>query len=129
MKKECAEQGYCRSKALLLPDNMRKLVFIIVALLSSLQLMAGDNERLFSLYPVPLRSSRLYFKVNISGSGISIVEVRNLIGKTIQVKPLPPGADEIWFDEMDSNPNGVYVVVAKNAQNRILEISKFILNK
>lgn len=109
---------------------MRKFLIICSLFLASLQSHAGEDEvRMFSLYPVPLKSSRLFFRVNYSGTGISTVEVRNLIGKKIQEKPLPAGVSELSFDNMDANPNGVYVVVAKNGNGKVLEISKFILNK
>lgn len=109
---------------------MRKFIAILYLFILSLHAFAGEDEvRMFSLYPVPLKTSRLFFRVNYSGTGITTVEVRNLIGKKIQEKSLPAGVSELSFDNMDANPNGVYVVVAKNANGKVLEISKFILNK
>jgi hypothetical protein len=90
---------------------------------------AGDDVKLFSLYPVPLRFGRLSVQMNVSGSGVSSIEVRNLIGKRIQEKKLPSGSDMITFDAMDVYPDGVYIVLAKDANGKVLEILKFNIDK
>lgn len=109
---------------------MRRILILFLLSVISFRGLAGDDDmRMFSLYPVPLKSSRLFFKLNYSGTGIATVEVRNLIGKKIQEKSLPAGISELIFDNMDANPNGIYVVVAKNSDGKVIEITKFILNK
>jgi hypothetical protein len=108
---------------------MSKWLFIGLLVLASNVFAASDDVRLFSLYPVPLKSSRIYVRLQQSNTGISTVEIRSLIGKKIQSKQLRIGEVEIAFDDMDANPNGVYVVVAKDANGKVLEINKFVLNK
>ncbi len=109
---------------------MKRLYALLLFILFSVSCMAaGDDVKLFSLYPVPLKSSRLSVQMNVSGSGVSSIEVRNLIGKKIQEKKFPSGADIISFDDMDVHPNGLYMVLAKDANGKVLEISKFTINK
>jgi hypothetical protein len=109
---------------------MKKIVtFLFIVLMSVNCLAAGDDIKLFSLYPVPLKQNRLFVKLNYNTPTVSKVEVRNLLGKKIQEKQFPFGSDEIFFDEMDTNPDGVYIVLAKDTDGKVLEISKFIINK
>ncbi len=103
--------------------------FLFLVLFAANCMAAGDDVKLFSVYPVPLKTSRLSVQINYSGSSISSFEVRSLIGKKIQQKNIAAGADLISFDEMDVNPNGVYIVLAKDANGKVLEISKFTINK
>ena len=107
----------------------RSLYILLLSVLLAINLHAEDEIKLFSLFPVPLKTSRLTVRLNIFNQGVRTIEVRNLIGKKIQEKQFPIGTTEIYFDDIDTNPNGVYVVLAKDANGKILEISKFVLNK
>jgi hypothetical protein len=108
---------------------LRKWVYIVVIVSMAIKNMSASEEmKLISLYPVPAKSSKMYVRLNTFGSGIASVELRNLIGRKIQEKKFPAGSDETFFEELDNHPNGVYVVVAKNANGKIIEISKFVLN-
>lgn len=89
----------------------------------------GDDNKMVSLFPVPLKGSRLSVKLNVPNSAISAVELRNLIGKKLQEKTFPKGENEVVLEEMDVYPNGVYVILAKDGYGKIVEISKFIINK
>lgn len=108
-----------------------KLFYIILffCFIFDQALAGGDDVKLFSLYPVPLKTSVLNVQINFRDAGVASVELRNLIGKKIQEKQLPSGVNLVSFENMDMNPNGIYIVLAKNANGKVLEISKFILNK
>lgn len=110
---------------------MRKFRFLLVLLLLSvtLSLRAGDDGKLISLFPVPLKGSVLTVRLNAPNSTVSGVELRNLIGKKLQEKDFPKGNAEIVFTDMDTYPNGVYVVLAKDSYGKIAEIAKFIINR
>ncbi len=109
---------------------MRKLYLLILLILLHFSSIAGgDDTKMFSLFPVPLKGSRLSVKLNASSTSISAVELRNLIGKKLQEKGFPKGVDEVIFEDMDTYPSGVYVVLAKDSYGKIVEISKFIINK
>ncbi len=116
-------------KSVIFDPDMRLFSVFIVLVFFTLHLRAGDEVRLMSLYPVPLKNSTLNVRINIPGSGLAQLELRNLIGKKLQEKEVPAGTEEVVFGSMDTYPNGVYVVVAKNASDKVLEISKFIMNK
>ncbi len=109
---------------------MSKLYLIILLIILYFPSMGnGDDNKMFSLFPVPLKGSRLSVKLNTASSSISAVELRNLIGKKLQEKGFPKGVDEVVFEDMDTYPSGVYVVLAKDSYGKIVEISKFIINK
>ena len=90
---------------------------------------SGEDSKMISLFPVPLKGSRLSVKINVPNSTISGVELRNLIGKKLQEKSFSKGSDEVVLEDMDTYPNGVYVILAKDPYGKIIEISKFIINK
>lgn len=109
---------------------MKKISFILLFVILSIQGIAGgDDIKLISLFPVPLKGGTLNVNINYGGSGVASIEIRNLIGKKIQEKAVYPGSDKIYFVDLDTNPNGVYVVLAKDSNGKVIEISKFILNK
>ncbi|MBK7762309.1 MAG: T9SS type A sorting domain-containing protein [Bacteroidetes bacterium] len=93
------------------------------------KVLIADDIKLLSLYPVPLKTSTLSVKLNLSGTGITKLELRNLIGKKIEEKEVFPSTEEVYFYGVDTNPEGVYIIIARNANGKVLEISKFILNK
>lgn len=95
-----------------------------------LALFAGNNDiKLFSLYPVPLVTPRLTVKMNQTSVEVSAFELRNLIGKKLQEKKLPKSAEEVVFEEMDTYPNGIYIILAKDAFGKIIETSKFTIDR
>jgi len=99
-------------------------------LTSQLVLLAGsDVPKLISLSPVPLTGSRLTVKLMSGNSPVNSIELRNLIGRKLQEKKFLSGEEEIYFDELGTYPNGVYVVLVKDASGKIIETTKFIINK
>lgn len=110
---------------------MKGFYIFILLLVLRLPLFAsgGDENKLFSLYPVPLKGNRLSVKLNTGNTGILAVELRNLIGKKLQDRKFAQGEIEVTFEDMDVYPNGVYVVLGKDVYGKIVEISKFIINK
>ena len=101
------------------------LVFLHISALA----VSGEDTKMISLFPVPLKGSRLSVKINVANSVISSVELRNLVGKKLQEKSFPKGGDEVILEDMDAYPNGIYVILAKDGYGKIVEISKFIINK
>lgn len=108
---------------------MKTIFSILISLSFTFSVLAADDVKLLSLYPVPLKTSTLSVKINFSGTGITKIELRNLIGKKIEEKEIFPNTEEVYFYGVDSNPDGVYIIIARNANGKVLEISKFILNK
>lgn len=90
---------------------------------------AGDENRLVSLYPVPLKGSVLSVRLNAPNSAVAGAELRNLIGRKLQEKNFPKGNNELVFEDMDTYPGGIYVVLVKDAFGKIVEIAKFTINR
>jgi hypothetical protein len=109
---------------------MKKFYTIMLFLFMSVSVIAGnDDGKLFYLYPVPLKGNILSVKLNTASANITSIELRNLVGRKLNEKFFAKGSDELMFDDMDSYPNGVYVVIAKDSYGKIVEIAKFIINK
>lgn len=111
---------------------MKKFFIIILLLFAQLYTIAGDDAKMFSLYPVPLKSSKLSVKRNTDNaenSKIAKVELRNLIGKKLQSHDFDKNTVEVIFEDMDSYPNGIYVVLALDGYGKIIETAKFLINK
>ena len=93
---------------------------------------AEETSKMFSLYPVPLKTSKLVVKRNTDNANnikIAKVELRNLIGKKLQGADFDKNTEEVVFEDMDSYPNGIYVVLAFDSYGKIIESSKFIINR
>jgi len=110
--------------------NMKKGILILFITLAALQISFAGSEdnRLFTLYPVPLSSSTLTVSATSIYTNITSVELRNLVGKKLQEKTMV-GGKNVVFQDMDIYPNGLYVIIAKDVNGKILETSKFIINK
>lgn len=92
-------------------------------------LAGNDDMHLFTMFPVPLNTSKLTIKPTQTLTSISTFELRNLVGKKLQEKALPKGAEEVSFTDMNEYPNGLYVIIAKDANGKILETSKLIIQR
>ncbi len=104
--------------------RMKKLLYITLMLLC-LQSIAKDN--ILSMYPVPVKSDILNVSIP-STAGITLVEIRNLIGKRIQTRTAT-GATVVTFTNLSELPNGIYMVLAKDSFGKIVESQKLIINK
>ncbi len=112
--------------------EMKKTLFLLLLVIMQLLAYAGDDNKMFSLYPVPLKSSKLSVKRNTDNADnakIASVELRNLIGKKLQSHDFDKNAEEVIFEDMDSYPNGIYVILAIDGYGKIIETAKFMINK
>jgi hypothetical protein len=111
---------------------MKKLLFFLLWFALQSAAYAGEDTKMFSLYPVPLKSSKLSVKRNTDHADngkIATVELRNLIGKKLQSHEFDKNTEEVIFEDMDSYPNGIYVILAIDGYGKIIETAKFIINK
>lgn len=73
-------------------------------------------------------TSFLTIKILQSNSGIVKFEIANLIGRPVKQK-LYEGPDErIVINDINDLPNGIYIILAKDKNGKILDSAKFILN-
>lgn len=113
-------------------DTMKKALLVFCFLLAAFRLIAGEDMKMFSLYPVPLKTSKLSVKRNTQhaeNSKIAKVELRSLIGKKLQSHDFDKNTEEVIFEDMETYPNGIYVVIALDAYGKIIETAKFIINR
>lgn len=111
---------------------MKKTLILLCFLCATLRVVAGDDNKMFSLYPVPLKTSKLSVKrntQNTENSKIAKVELRSLIGKKLQSHDFDKNTEEVIFEDMESYPNGIYVVIALDSYGKIIETAKFIINR
>jgi hypothetical protein len=109
---------------------MKKGILLLFITLITLQISfaGGEDNRLFTMFPVPLTTSTLTVSPSSTFTNIASIELRNLVGKKLQEKTMI-GGKNIIFQDMDIYPNGLYVIIAKDVNGKILETSKFIINK
>lgn len=117
--------------SIFLQGTMKRLILIILLMFSAhaATLAGNDAPKLISLSPVPITGSRLTVKLTSANSPVNSIELRNLIGRKLQEKKFSPGEEEMYFDELGTYPNGVYVVLVKDVSGKIIETTKFIINK
>jgi hypothetical protein len=110
---------------------MRRFLFIVWLLpLLFLQIpLQADDIKTMTLSPVPLSGNVLKVKLNNPSIAISICELRNLVGTRLQRKAFPAGSDELYFTDMTQYPPGVYMVAALDAYGKVVDISKFMINR
>ena len=111
---------------------MKKVLFLILFTLCTFCMKATDEPKLFSLFPIPLKTNTLYVERNKDAKDcmkIVKVELRNLIGKRMQSIPFDANEMKVAVIEMDNYPNGIYVILAFDSYGKIIESAKFVINK
>ncbi len=109
--------------------QMKKIYLLILLLILNGSSFAKEDEpKSFALYPVPLVTNVLTVKI-LTKFNATTFELRNLIGKKLQEKKYNAGEEEIRFTDMSQYHNGFYVVLAKDANGKIIESIKFTINR
>ncbi len=108
---------------------MKRILFILILLFVTFFVEAQRNNPTVSLFPVPLKINVLKVRLmSTTVSKASSVELRNFIGKKLQ-SVNTNGESEVEFNDMRQYPEGVYVVLVKDAQGKIVESAKFLISK
>jgi hypothetical protein len=80
----------------------------------------------------------VYFNPGSNGFSVKITEpnnqidkivVMNLIGRELKSKEYVSGQDIINFTNLDEMPNGIYVVIVKDKNNKIIDSAKLVISK
>ena len=109
---------------------MRIFFLNLIFLLCTVQYISGsDDKRPFKIYPVPCDRNELTAEVMQVASGIASFELRNLIGRRLQLKTILNGDDIVVFLDMLDYPEGIYVIIAKNADGKFVASTKFIIER
>lgn len=91
--------------------------------------VAQQRTSNIELYPVPLTSNVLKVRMKAATAGkASSIELRNFIGKKLQSVNCENKKD-FEFADMRQYPEGVYVVLVKGRNGKIIESAKFMIAK
>lgn len=107
--------------------RVKKLYIFLLVSFISLHLLAKEDDKSFSLWPVPVTSDVLTVKIT-THTNIASFEIRNLVGRKLQEKKYN-GEEELVFTDMSSYYDGIYVVVARDANGKIVETLKFTIDR
>ncbi len=109
---------------------MKRFVVLVTFLVCS-TLLAGAQQRKsnIELFPVPLKADQLKVRMKPATAGkAASIELRNFIGKKLQSIQCD-GNKNLIFTEMRQYPEGVYVVLVKGKNGKIVESAKFTIAK
>ncbi len=105
------------------------ILFAFFLILSCFHFNSMADNRPFKIYPVPCDRNELTAEVMQATSGIASFELRNLIGRRLQFKTILNGDDKVVFLDMLDYPEGIYVIIAKNADGKFVASTKFIIER
>lgn len=89
----------------------------------------GNQEKTISVYPVPTNSVA-YIRLSAAlKNDVEKVELVNLIGRKIADQPVVDKNAEIVFTNLNEQPQGIYMVIARDKYGKILQSTKLVLNK
>lgn len=85
----------------------------------------GDKKMI--AYPIPANSA-VYFKVSASlKNEAKTVELVNVIGKTVAIQNVNQDGNDIVFGGLNQLPEGIYIGVMKNADGKIIQTTKLMI--
>jgi hypothetical protein len=88
---------------------------------------AGDKR--IVAYPIPANNI-VYFKLtpNLRAEA-KTVELVSVIGRTVAVQKVTTDNEDIVFSNLNQLPEGVYVGVTKNAEGKIINSTKIVIQR
>ncbi len=94
------------------------------------RIYSNGADKKLTAYPTPA-SNTVYFKLS---SGLRAeartVELVSVIGRTVAVQKINANDnDDIVFSNLSQLPEGVYVGVTKNAEGKVLQTTKLIIQR
>ena len=109
---------------------MKRTVLILSILLCcSFFAVAQQRTSNIEVYPVPLKANVLKVRMKAATAGkATAIELRNFIGKKLQALTCD-GKKDLEFTDMRQYPEGVYVVLVKGKNGKIIESAKFLIAK
>lgn len=85
------------------------------------------SERRMTAYPIPANNT-VYFKISTSlRSEAKTVELMNVIGKTVAIQNVNNEGSDIVFGGLSQFPEGIYIGVMKNADGKIIQTTKLMI--
>lgn len=108
---------------------MKRTVIILSLVFLTSFLATAQRNTTVTLFPVPCNIDILTVGMKpMTASKVSIVELRNFIGRKLQTVR-SDGRNEIKFNDMVQYPEGVYVILFKDKNGKFIESAKFTIAK
>lgn len=94
------------------------------------RIYSNGADKRFTAYPTPA-SNVVYFKLSANlRAEAKTVELVSVIGRTVAVQKINANDnDDIAFSNLNQLPEGVYVGVTKNADGKVLQTTKLIIQR
>jgi hypothetical protein len=109
----------------------RKILYTIVLLLTSMlayPYSGRADEKLMEVRYVA-GSSQIVLKINDISTPIAQFEILSLIGRKVKVVKHNKGEELVTIQDIYDIPEGIYIIVAKDARGKILSSSKITIAK
>jgi hypothetical protein len=93
------------------------------------KIIFGNQDKTITVYPVPA-STVAYIRLSPSlKNEVDKVELVNLIGRKIADQPVIDKNAEIVFNNLNEQPAGIYMIIARDKFGKILQSTKLVLGK
>lgn len=94
------------------------------------RVFSNNTEKKLTAYPIPANNI-LFFKLSAAlKSEAKTVELVSVIGRTVAVQRVSANSDDdIMFNNLSQLPEGVYIGVTKDANGKILQSTKLIIQR
>lgn len=89
----------------------------------------ANQDKTISVYPVPTNSVAYIRLSPALKSEVEKVEIVNLIGRRVADQPVVDKNAEIVFTNLNEQPQGIYMVIARDKFGKILQSAKMVINK
>lgn len=85
------------------------------------------SDRKMTAYPIPANNT-VYLKISQSlRNEAKTVELMNVIGKTVAIQNVANDGNDIVFGGLSQLPEGIYIGVTKNAEGKIIQTTKLLI--
>jgi hypothetical protein len=93
------------------------------------QIFSNESVQLMT-YPNPV-TSKLVIKIsNNNKYAIHKIEIVNVIGKKIREQQLlDKSTNELYFNDLADVPQGIYLVIARDENGKVIQSNKFMIEK
>ena len=89
----------------------------------------ANQDKTISVYPVPTNSVAYIRLSPALKNEVEKVEIVNLIGRRVADQPVVDKNAEIVFTNLNEQPQGIYMVIARDKFGKILQSAKMVINK
>lgn len=111
------------------------LIFVLLSSIASAQtpdkssVLSNETIQVYT-YPNPV-TTRLVVRIsNNFKQQVHKVEIVNIIGKKIKEQQLlDKNTTEIYFNDLAEVPQGIYLVIARDENGKVLHSNKFLIEK